>query len=144
MDISRLRKKNIRVWLPITEGVEVFCGHLTQSEWEEAKEQSTAIVFNRSNNSKTENFDIKKFRALLVKKIVFDIRGLTDGEDEHGNPLPFECTPENLEYLMHEWTEFRTAVMDTPLSLEKMLAEEKEVERKNSEGGSKLDETTPK
>lgn len=126
MDISRLKKKNLRVWLPMMDGVEVLCCHLSQPDFDAISAACITTKFDNRTHRRLEERDDKKFRAELGKAIVEDWRGI----DDEGKPYP--CTPENVVYLMEECTEFRLLVMDAPLSLERMLAAEKEELGKNS------------
>lgn len=135
MDVSRLKKRDLKVWLPMLAGdEEVLCRYLPQSEFDSISERCTVIRFR--SGKKVEERDPKKFRAELAQAVVIDWKGF---EDE-GRPYP--CTPENIAYLMEECTEFRVLVMDAPLSLERMLAAEKEDSEKNSVTTSALAPTT--
>jgi hypothetical protein len=116
MNVARLKRKDLTAWLPMMDEVEICCRHISQSQFDAISEAST----------KGGKRDEKKFRSALARAVVVDWRGLEeDGE-------PFACTPENVDWLMEESTEFRLLVMDAPLSLNKMLAAEQEAERKNS------------
>ena len=114
MDVSRLRKKDIKAWLPIDDDVSVLCKYVGQTEFD-------AISDSADKNGKR---DEKKFRSDLAQAVVQDWKGL---EDE-GQPFP--CTPENISWLMEESTDFRLLIMDAPLSMKKMLAAEKAAEIK--------------
>ncbi len=119
MDVSRLKKKNLTAWLPLDDDADVMvlCRHLTQSEFDDIDAAATDGKGKRNN---------KKFRKDLALAIVSDWTGISD------DGAPFPPTPENIAYLMEESTSFRLLVMDAPLSMEKMLAAEKESLRKNS------------
>ena len=118
MDVSRLKKKNLRAWLPLgSDGaVMVLCRHISQSEFDKLDEDATDSKGVRDN---------QKFRSALGRAVVQDWNGIED--DGHVHP----CTPENIDYLMAESTDFRLLVMDAPLSMTKMLAAERESVRKN-------------
>lgn len=137
MDISRLRKKDLKVWILLFDGVEVLCRHLTQSAFDEIQRQCRSVRFDPRSHEKTEEIDDAKFRSLLARAVVVDWRGLTD--DGQGWP----CTPENIDYFMEECTEFRLLVRGAPLSLEKMLALDREAAAKNSVTTSAPATTTP-
>lgn len=125
MDIQRLKKNDLKVWLPLMDEVEVLVRHITQGEFDAISKQATAVKFDK-NHVKREERDEEQFRSLLARAVVLDWRGIKDGDD------PYPCTPENMDYLMRECTEFRLLVMDVPLSLERMLAAEKAAAEKNS------------
>lgn len=131
MDISRLRKRDIKAWIPVEDEVDVECRHISQGEWEEIKEEATTVTVEKDGTQK-KDFDNKKFRSLLGRRAVTNIRGLTDGIDDQERPLPFQVTPENIDMLMEEWTEFRLAVMGSPMKLSVMLKLEREQLTKNS------------
>lgn len=114
MDVSRIKKKNLIVWLPLIEGVEVQCRFISQSEFDGIDADSTI-------NGKRDD---KLFRSKLARAVVTGWRGIVDEGAE------FDCTPENIDYLMEESTEFRLLIMDAPLSISKMLTAEREAERK--------------
>ena len=116
MDVSRLKKKNLTAWLPLMDEVKVKCRHISQSEFDAISEAAA---------DRKGKKDDKKFRSDLARKVVVD----WDGIDDEGEDFP--CTPENIDYLMEECTEFRLLVLDVPLSLERMLAAERDAERKN-------------
>lgn len=114
MDVSRIKNKNLIVWLPLIEGVEVQCRFISQREFDAIDAESTV-------NGKRND---KLFRSKLARAVVTGWRGIVDGDAE------FACTPENIDYLVEESTEFRLLVMDIPLSLSKMMAAEREAEKK--------------
>lgn len=126
MDISRIKKKDLRVWLPLMEGVEVQTRHLPQGEYDAISAATTVTRFDPKSHRRIDERDEKRFRSELARAIVVDWRGITD------DGTAFPCTPENIDYLMLECTEFRLLVLDAPLSLEKMLALEKAAAEKNS------------
>jgi hypothetical protein len=126
MDISRLKKNDLRVWLPLADGVEVLARYISQARFDAISRQAEETRFDPKSHQKTVERNEVKFRSLLAQEVVEDWRGLLDD----GEPYP--CTPEHIDYLVEEWTEFRLLVMDAPLSLEKMLAIEKESAGKNS------------
>ena len=126
MDVSRIRKKNINVWLPLFEDVEVLCQYLSQKDFDEISEQATTHRHDPKTHRRVSEQDAKQFRQLLARAVVKDWRGM---EDE-GKPYP--CSPENIDYMMENCTEFRLLVLDAPLSLERMLTAEKEDQEKNS------------
>lgn len=137
MDIARLKKKDLKVWLPLTEEVEVLARYISQSAFDAVSKEATETRFNPKSHQRVEERDEAKFRQLLAKAVVEDWRGM----QEDGKPYP--CTPENITYLMEEWTEFRLLVMDAPLSMEKMLACEKDAAAKNSPSTSLPSPITP-
>lgn len=118
MDVSRLKKKNLKAWLPLggDGAVMVLCRHISQSEFDALDEDATDSKGVRDN---------KKFQSSLARAVVQDWSGI----DEEGEVYP--CVPENIDYLMAESTDFRLLVMDAPLSMTKMLAAERESVRKN-------------
>jgi len=125
MDISRISKKQIQVWLPLMDGVEVLCRHLAQDEYDAILKQSVKTTFNPKTHLKQEERDEQRFNSLLARAVVLDWQGL----DDAGQPFP--CSPENIDYLMEKLTEFRLLVIGTPLSFERMLAAERAVTEKN-------------
>lgn len=126
MDISRLKKRDLEVWLLLMDSVEILCRHITQGDYDDICKQATATRFHPKTHMRMEERDEEKFLSLLGRAVVKDWRGLTDGSDE------FPCVPENIDYMMKECTDFRLLIMTAPLSLEKMLAAEREATRKNS------------
>uniref|UniRef100_A0A831U061 Uncharacterized protein n=1 Tax=Geobacter metallireducens TaxID=28232 RepID=A0A831U061_GEOME len=137
MDIRRLKNNDLKVWLPMMDGVEVLARHVTQREFDAISRQATEVRSDPVTRTRREERDEQQFRSLLARAVVLDWRGISDGE------APFPCTPENIDYLVEECTEFRLLVMDAPLSLERMLAAEKEAERKNSSTTSQPSGTIP-
>lgn len=137
MDISRLKKNNLQVWLALFDDVEILCNHISQRQFEALRAEHTRVRFDPKTHQRREELDEEAFRCALARAVVADWRGLeNDGE-------PFACTVENIDYLMTECTEFRLLVMNTPLSLERMLAAEREDTEKNSQATSAPDTTTP-
>lgn len=136
MDISRLKKADLRVWLTMMEGVEVLCRHLSQKEFDAISAKAVTSRFDERSHRRIEERDEQTFRTLLAQQIVCDWRGIEDD----GKPYP--CTPESVAWLMEMCTEFRILVMDAPLSLERMAALEKEASAKNSETTSAPAPTT--
>lgn len=130
MDVSRLKKKNLTAWLPLgdDEDVQILCRHISQSEIDAMNDDTT--------NKKGER-DNKGFRSALSRAVVKAWSGIND------EGLEFAPTPENISYLMEESLDFRMLVMGAPLSMEKMLAAEKEAKRKNSQTTSGQNPTTP-
>lgn len=137
MDISRLKKKDLRVWLQMMDGVEIQCRHLSQSEFDRIVADSTIVKFDPRSHRRVEERDDAKFRADLANAVVVDWKGI----EEDGQPFPF--SKENVAFLMEECTEFRMLVMDAPLSLEKMLEAEQAELKKNSLTTSAPGPTSP-
>jgi hypothetical protein len=125
MDISRLKKKNLKVWLFLMEGVEVCCRHIAQSEFDAIDKAAVETRIDPKTRRKVESRDEKAFRSALARAVVQDWRGIKEGDQD------YPCTPENIDYLMEDCTEFRLLVLDAPLSMEKMLAAEKGETEKN-------------
>lgn len=125
MDIRRLRNNDLKVWLPLLDEAEVLVRHIPQREYDEILARCRAVRFNPKTHRREEEIDDAKFRSELARAAVCDWRNLVDGDE------PYPCTAENIDYLVQECTEFRLLVMDAPLSLEKMLAAEKETATKN-------------
>lgn len=136
MDIAKLKTNSPQVWLPLVDGVEVLCRHLSQRAFDAISKDCRSIKIDPLTQAKTEEINEPKFRTLLARAVVVDWRGL----EEDGAPWP--CTPENIDYLMEECTEFRLLVRGAPLSLGRMLAAEKEATAKNSETTSAPASTT--
>jgi hypothetical protein len=133
MDISRLRKGEIKAWVPVDDEVKVLCAYIDQPTWEELqKEATTTEVLDSKTGETRETLDKVLFRRLLGRRAVLDIQGLTDGVDGAGQPVPLAVTQANIDLLMDGWTEFRLAVMGTPLILRKMVVLQMEQEKKNS------------
>ncbi|AMV72215.1 hypothetical protein DBW_1861 [Desulfuromonas sp. DDH964] len=137
MDVSRIKKNDLKVWLPLFDDVEILCRYLPQSAFDKISAQTSAVKFDPKSHRSIPERDEKKFRSLLGRAVVEDWRGLTDA----GEPLP--CTPENIDWLMEELTEFRLLVLDAPLSLEKMVASERAIQEKNSLTTSEPGPTSP-
>jgi hypothetical protein len=137
MDISRLKKKDLRAWLPLVEGVEVLCRFLNQSEIDLLRKEATEIRMDPKDGKRIEARDEKKFLSLLGRAVVSDWRGMCDGDQD------FPCTPENVDFLMDEYGEFRMLVVTVPNSFERMIAVEKAQTEKNLETTSAPELTTP-
>lgn len=129
-------KRELVVVVPFMDDSNVTMRHMGQSRYEALRKACSCVKFNPKSHIKEESIDEEKFRKALVNETVLDWDFEEDGQ-------PFPCTQENREYLMEESTDFRLLVLDVPLSLEKMLAIEKENERKNSVNGGKQKETFP-
>ena len=125
MDISRIKNKDLKVWLPMMDGVEVQCRHLPRGEFSALRQQAVKISYDPRTKEKIEKLDDRKLESAMARAMVIDWRGITDGDQE------WPCTPENIDYLMTECVEFRTLILETPLSLEKMLAAEQAAAEKN-------------
>lgn len=137
MDISRIKKRDLRVWLPLFEGVEVLCRHLQQRDYDALRKECSTVSFHPKTHQPVETLDEVRFRSALGRTIVEDWRGLEDdGAD-------YPCTPENIDYLMESLTEFRLLVVGAPLSLERMIQSEKALAEKNSSTTSAPSSTTP-
>lgn len=137
MDISRLKKKDLKVWLPLFDDVDVLCRHIPQGEFDAIKAAATSVRFDPRTHQRVEKLDDRRFRADLATAVVEEWRGLKDGDSD------FPCTPENIEFMMQECTEFRLLVLDAPCSLDKMLSAEKAELEKNSETTSAPGPTSP-
>jgi len=137
MDISRLKKKDLQAWLELTAEVEILCHYVDQGEIDRIKAESTITRVNPKTGLKTEERDEPKFRSLLGRAVVKNWKGLRDGEKD------FPCTPENIDYLMDDYAEFRVLVFSVPMSFERMLAAEKAQAEKNSATTSAPSSTTP-
>ena len=137
MDISRLKSKDLKVWLPLFDDVEVLCNHISQSQFEALRRKCATHRFDPKTHQRIEEVDDERFRAELGRAVVVDWAGIKEGDED------YPCTPENIDYLMRECTEFRLLVMNTPLSLERMLAAEREAAEKNSQSTSAPATTTP-
>lgn len=136
MDISRLKKKNLKVWLPLFDDVDVLCRHIPQSEFDAIKAAATTVEFDR-RHQRVEKINDQKFRIALGHAVVEDWKGLKD------DGVEFPCTPGNIEFLMTESSQFRLLVMDAPLDLERMIEAERAELEKNSETTSVQKPTTP-
>lgn len=134
MNIAGLRNKTIKAWVQVDDEVKVLCNYLPQQEWEELKKEATLVeVIDAAAGTSRETLNQKTFRQLVGRRVVVDVAGLTDGIDESSKePLPFQITPENIDLLMEEWTEFRLTILGTPMILKNMLQLQAEQEKKNS------------
>lgn len=121
-DISVLRKRNLKAWIQVDDEVSILARHISQAEWEEVRTDCTAMTVSSIPGQEKKEVDEIRFRHEIGRRAVLDVRGLVDGDstDESGEALPFAVTPENIDLLMDEWTEFRMAVMSTPLSFKLM------------------------
>jgi len=137
MDISKIKNKTLKVWLPLFDGVDVLCRYLPQSGFEALQERCTETSFDPKTHQKIKKLNDEKFRSELALAVVEDWRGLVDGDQ------PFPCSADNIDFLMRDCTEFRLLVMDAPLSLEKMVEMERAELEKNSSTTSAREQTTP-
>lgn len=126
MDVQRLKKRDLQVWLDLDDEVQVLCRHISQSQFDDIKAGVTRIVYDPKLRDNRDEIDNQAFRSALGRAIVADWKGLVSGAD------PYPCTSENIDYLMEECTEFRLLVLGTPLSFSRMLAAEKAANEKNS------------
>lgn len=126
LNVGRLKKKNLKVWLPVMDEFRILARHISQSHFEELSDKCTASKPDPKDPRKTiSERDEKLFREELAVAVVEEWDGIEDDD------APFPATRENLGYLMEECTEFRMTVMDVPLSLERMLAAERAANEKN-------------
>lgn len=117
MNVGRLKRKDLKAWLPLDsdEEVRILCRHVSQAEFD---------VIDESTRDKKGVRDAKEFRSALANAVVEEWEGIhDDGSD-------FPCTKENIDYLAEESTSFRLLITGAPLSMEKMLEAEKESIRK--------------
>jgi hypothetical protein len=132
-DIARLRKRDLKAWIPVDKDVRILARHISQAEWEEIRSSCTETILDPLTGKSESKEDEAKFRSALGQRVVYAIEGLEDSDDldENGNPRPFVATPENITLLMEEWTEFRMTVRSTPLSFDLMLSLSKAQTEKN-------------
>lgn len=121
-DVASLRKRNLKAWIPVDEEVKVLARHISQAEWEEIRSECSTVSVNGITGKSETVIDEARFRGEIGRRVVEDVTGLEDSDstDSEGRALPFVVTPENIDLLMSEWTEFRMTVMDTPLSFGRM------------------------
>lgn len=133
-DVARLRRKDLTAWVPVDDEVRILCRYISQAEWEDLRSQSTETIVNSITGLPESKEDKNRFNSLLAARVVIDVDGLVDSDelDDQGNPLPLKTTPENIDLLMSDWTEFRLTVRDAPLSFERMLSLDREQQKKNS------------
>lgn len=132
-DIARLRNKDLKAWIPVDAEVRILCRYISQAEWEEIRTLSTITTLDPLTGLTVNTEDKNKFNSILAARAVLDVEGLIDSDtlDADGNALPLILTPENIDLLMSDWTEFRLAVRDIPLSFERMLNLDREQNKKN-------------
>jgi capsule polysaccharide modification protein KpsS len=132
-DVARLRKKDLKAWVPVDDEVRILCRYISQADWEDLRAQSSETTINTTTGLAEIKEDKNLFNLLLAARVVIDVEGLVDSDDldEQGNSRPLKITSENIELLMTDWTEFRLAVRDAPLSFERMLILEQEQKKKN-------------
>jgi len=113
--------------------VRILCRYISQAEWEEIRTLSTITTLDPLTGLTVNTEDKNKFNSILAARAVLDAEGLIDSDtlDADGNALPLILTPENIDLLMSDWTEFRLAVRDVPLSFERMLNLDREQNKKN-------------
>ncbi len=125
MDISSLTNgKPLQVWLPFGDDSEVLIEYVSREDLLRLNEKARTTSYR--NGQKTEFFDPVLADKLLGRRVVKNWKGFVD----HGNEFP--CTPENTDILMAKWNEFARFVNESCVSLETLVAKEKELISKNS------------
>jgi hypothetical protein len=158
MDISGLRKPgSIKAWLPVCDEVvtcpacagedkectickgtgtvenkvRALCAHIDQEAFEDLRTQATVTELDPVTKLSKETIDPVKLRNLIGRAVVQDIEGITDGVDAEGNDIPLAVTPENIDLLMGKWARFRVTIMTAPTDISRMLAAQREEQKKN-------------
>ena len=72
MDISRLKSKDLKVWLPLFDDVEVLCNHISQSQFEALRRKCATHRFDPKTHQRIEEVDDERFRAELGRAVVVD------------------------------------------------------------------------
>lgn len=126
INVGRLKRKDLKVWLPIIEEFRILARYLSQTEYDRITKLATIVKPDPDDSTKTiqERDDIIFRRELGIAVIE-----AWDGVEEDGAEFP--ATPENIAYMMEECTELRLKVFNIPLSLELMLQEDRKANEKN-------------
>lgn len=123
LDISKLKTGGTRVWVTIVDEFRAQFTHISQDEYEDIK-KSCQISEEKDGKLETST-DETAFRHKLAERVTVNWEGIADGD------VPYLCTPENVRYISDKVTEFRLALFDKPLSLNRMLAAEREAQKKS-------------
>jgi hypothetical protein len=114
----------LQVWVDFNDEVRVKLRYISREEMAGIIKKSTVIEF--VNHQKRETLDNLKYGELVGLAAIADWSGLVQGSE------PFPCTPENVKQLMRLWGDFAKFVSDFSSDFERLVAADKEAERKNS------------
>jgi len=124
MDISVLKKKSLRVWVPFVGDTRIQVRFVSRTEIQAISDLCTTN--NLVDSKLEEKFDNAKFNDEICKLAVTDLENF----DDDGQPFP--CTPANVLFLAKESSLFVTTVRSTCTDLEKLLKIQTEELKKNS------------
>jgi hypothetical protein len=122
MDISAL-KKDLIVGVRFDDDVVVKVRHINRAELRDIYKKATVSKF--IDHKKRDEFDAAMADCLLGRAAIIDWDGFMDGS------APFPCSPDNIDYLMKNYTAFAKFINDTVSDLDCLLAAERDAERKN-------------
>ena len=126
MDVLKL-KNGFSVWVPLFEDddkVKIKIRHLNQADYDNLTKQATEGDGDKKGGNVSRTMNPEKYIELLADAAVIDWTGITEGDQ------PYPCTQENRHYLAHSCTDFQALIRSTPLIYSRMIALEKEQEKK--------------
>ncbi|WP_316348477.1 hypothetical protein [Desulfuromonas acetoxidans] len=135
MDVRQLKNKNLTAFFPLADGVKLQLRFVNKERADQIR--LDYIEREESGGKIKETLDVAGYERALAREIVVDWPGLLDGED----PLP--VTPENVDWLMRDWLEFKQLVIGSGLSFELMLAASQKEAEKNCSATCAPGSTTP-
>lgn len=124
MNISPLKTKSLKIWLPFGDGAEVLIAYISREDLQAIAKEAQKTSLRKGQEIK--EYDPVKADSLLGRKAVRDWKGFDDDGKE------FPCTPENIDLLMTQWTDFARFVNDSCSDLERLVKEKESVIQKNS------------
>ncbi len=128
MNINPLKTKLLEVWLPFGDGAEVLIAHTSREDLLAIAREAQKISIRKGQEVK--EYDPVKADKLLGRKAVKDWKGFDDDGKE------FPCTPENIDLLMMQWTDFARFVNDACGDLERLVRQKEVSLSKNSSNTS--------
>ena len=114
---------SLQVWVDFNTEIRVKLRHISREEMATITRKATVSEF--VNHQKREKLDDLKYGELIGLAAIADWSGLVLGDE------PFPCTPENIKLLMLKWGDFAKFISDFSTDFERLVAAEKEAERKN-------------
>ena len=128
MNINALKTKSLEVWMPFGDGAEVLIAYTSREDLQAIAKESQKTSLRKGQEVK--EYDPVKADSLLGRKAVRGWNGFDD------NGAPFPCTPENIDLLMMQWTDFARFVNDACGDLERLVRQKETSLIKNSSNTS--------